>query len=43
MNIGLMSKYDGQGIKTIGRPPVKICFVLDVSGSMGSMFPKESK
>jgi hypothetical protein len=32
------SKYDGDGIKSFGRPPVKVIVLLDISGSMGCPF-----
>ena len=34
VNVGLISKYDGEGIKKFGRPNAKIVILLDISGSM---------
>jgi len=38
ISVGLNSKYDGEGIRTFGRPPVKVLVLIDVSGSMNEPF-----
>ncbi|KAJ5073298.1 inter-alpha-trypsin inhibitor heavy chain family member [Anaeramoeba ignava] len=38
ISVAMKSKYDGEGIKKIGRPPLNCAVVLDISGSMGSGF-----
>lgn len=32
------SKYDGEGIRTHGRPVINLVVALDISGSMSSSF-----
>ncbi len=38
ISLGLISKFDGNGILKYGRPFCKIILVLDISGSMGEGF-----
>ena len=39
----MTSSLDGDGIQQLqNRPPLDLCFVLDISGSMGSTFPDDS-
>jgi len=43
VSLGTSSKFDGTGlVKAGGRPPVHLMFVLDISGSMGSLFYERS-
>ncbi|KAJ5075863.1 straightjacket isoform c [Anaeramoeba ignava] len=38
LSFGLKSKYDGEGIKKYGRPPLNLMIILDISGSMSDSF-----
>ncbi len=38
MRLDFISSLDGDGIKTIGRDVLDLCFVVDISGSMNSTF-----
>lgn len=41
MRLDFPSRFDGDGIHVSERPPVDICIVLDVSGSMSMAFPDD--
>ncbi|KAJ4457501.1 putative cell surface protein [Paratrimastix pyriformis] len=43
LGFSLLSKFDGDGIRQLGRPPLNTALVLDISGSMGSPFSRKDE
>lgn len=42
LGVNFVSKYDDDGLLALGRPPIELCLVVDISGSMSSSFDNDS-
>ena len=42
LGVNFVSKYDDNGLVTLGRPPIELCLVVDISGSMSCSFDNDS-